>query len=77
MAEALRRHGVTDPKAVIAAADAAVLVLGKDRCICRRDVHAQHHHSPVDRCPWCHPAAVPKARKRKSGTDTVPTQGLL
>lgn len=75
VAEALREHGVTDPKAVLAAADAAERILGRDRCVCRQPVHLQHHLSPVPGCPWCQPATVPKARKR--GAATVPTDGLL
>ena len=75
VAEALRKHGVTDPKAVIAAADAAELVLGRDRCVCRQGVHAAHHRTRVDGCPWCSPRATPKPKK--SWTETVPTGGLL
>lgn len=75
VSEALRVHGVTDPRAVVAAADAAVRVLGRDRCVCRRSVHLQHHDTPVDRCPWCSPAIVPKPRKRSM--ETVPTNDLL
>lgn len=76
VAQALREHGVTDPRAVLAAADAAVRVLGRDRCVCRQSVHAQHHHTPVDRCPWCMKGAAPPVQ-RKPGTVTVPTGGLL
>lgn len=75
VAEALREHGVTDPRAVIAAADAAELVLGRDRCVCRQSVHAAHHRTRVDGCPWCSNAAAPVPRK--GGTSTVPTGGLL
>lgn len=75
VARALREHGVTDPKAVMDAADAAVRVLGRDRCIHSRAVHNEHHAAPVDRCPYCSPRAVPKPKK--SGTETVPTGGLL
>lgn len=75
VAGALRENGVTDPRAVMAAADAAVRVLGRDRCVCRQAAHVQHHNAPVDGCSWCKPGKVPKARKR--GTETVPTGGLL
>lgn len=72
VAKALREHGVTDPKAVIAAAGAAELVLGRDRCVCRQSVHAAHHRTRVNGCPWCDRAAP-----RKGVTSTVPTGGLL
>jgi hypothetical protein len=73
--EALRGRGISDPRAVMAAADAAVRVLGRDRCVCRQAAHVQHHEAPVECCSWCKPGKVPKARKR--GTETVPTGGLL
>lgn len=76
VAEALREHGVTDPKAVIAAADAAELVLGRDRCVCRQSVHAAHHRTRVNGCPWCSKSTAAPA-PRKIGTATVPTGGLL
>ena len=75
VAEALREHGVMEPKAVMAAASAAASVLGHDRCVCRQAVHLRHHDAPVERCPWCRPGEVPAPRKR--GTSTVPTGGLL
>lgn len=75
VAEALREHGVTDPKAAIAAADAAERILGRDRCVCRQSVHAAHHRTRVDGCSWCSPAAVPAPRR--SDAVTVPTGGLL
>lgn len=59
VAEALREHDVTDPRAVIAAADAAERVLGRDRCVCRQSVHSAHHRTRVDGCPWCSKAAAP------------------
>jgi hypothetical protein len=74
VAEALREHGVTDPKAVFAAAGAAERVLGRDRCVCRQSVHVRHHRTTVDGCPWCAKAA---AALRESSTATVPTGGLL
>jgi DNA-binding helix-hairpin-helix protein with protein kinase domain len=77
IAQALREHGITDPRAVLSAADAAVRVLGRDRCICRQAVHVQHHHTPVDRCPWCAKAAAAPPPARKPSTVTVPTGGLL
>lgn len=75
VAKALRGHGITDPHAVMDAAEAAERVLGRDRCTHSRAIHNQHHHAPVDGCPYCAPRAVPKTRK--SGTETVPTGGLL
>lgn len=75
VAEALRENGVTDPRAVLAAADAAVSVLGRDRCVCRQAAHVQHHDAPVDGCSWCKPGCARKPKKR--GTTTVPTGGLL
>ena len=75
IAEALRECGVTDPRAVIAAADAAVRVLGRDRCVCRQAAHVQHHEVPVEGCSWCKPGAARKPGKQ--GTATVPTGGLL
>lgn len=75
VAEALREHGVTDPNAVTSAACAAVRVLGRDRCTHSRAVHNRHHETPVERCPYCTPGAVPKPRKR--GVKEVPTGGLL
>jgi uncharacterized Fe-S cluster protein YjdI len=75
VAVALREHGVDDPRTVLAAADAAVRVLGRDRCVCKRAVHAEHHLTPVARCPWCAPDAAPVPRARQ--TVTVPTSGLL
>jgi len=72
---ALAEHGVTDPEAVTGAANAAVAVLGRDRCVCRRTVHDQHHAAPVPGCPWCTPAQ-PRLPTRP-GTDDVPTGGLL
>lgn len=75
VAEALREHGISDPRAVLAAADAATRVLGRDRCVCRQAAHVQHHDVPVECCSWCKPGAAPKTRKR--GTETVPTGGLL
>lgn len=71
----LRTHGIDNPQAVLAVADVAVRILGRDRCVCRKAVHLQHHDTPVDRCPWCRPAAVPAPKPR--GMDTVPTGGLL
>jgi DNA-binding helix-hairpin-helix protein with protein kinase domain len=53
LAAVLARHGITDPDAVTDAADAAVAVLGRDRCTCRASVHDEHHHTVVDDCPWC------------------------
>lgn len=75
VAEALRAHGVTDPQAVISAADAAVRVLGRDRCTHSRAVHDRHHITPVDGCPYCSRNIPPQIRK--FGTSTVPTGGLL
>jgi DNA-binding helix-hairpin-helix protein with protein kinase domain len=72
---ALAGHGITDPAAVTAAANAAVSVLGRDRCVCQRAIHSQHHHSPVPGCPWCTPAQPPQPAR--PGTDDVPTRGLL
>lgn len=71
----LDAHGIDNPQAVFAVARVAARVLGRDRCICRKSVHLQHHDTPVDRCPWCLPAVVPAPRLR--GTETVPTNGLL
>lgn len=71
VAEALREHGVTDPKAVLAAAGAAERVLGRDRCVHSRAAHAQHHCTVVDGCPWCAKAGPVKRAA------TVPTGGLL
>lgn len=75
ISEALRTHGVDDPRAVLAAADAAVRVLGRDRCTHSLAVHNAHHLTLVDHCPYCTPAigAPPPARRMS----TVPTQGLL
>lgn len=75
VAEALREHGISDPQAVLAAAAAAVRVLGRDRCVCRQSVHATHHLTLVPGCPWCaKPAAkVPK----QNAVEEVPTGGLL
>jgi len=73
--KALLEHGVTDPRAVMAAADAAVRVLGRDRCVCRQAAHVQHHDAPVEGCSWCKPGKVPAPRRR--GTSTVPTGGVL
>jgi DNA-binding helix-hairpin-helix protein with protein kinase domain len=45
-----------DPRNIAAAAAlAAVRVLGRDRCIHVKAVHAEHHArtGPVDGCPWC------------------------
>lgn len=75
LAEALRAHGVADARAVIAAADVAVRILGRDRCVCRQTVHAQHHATEVAGCPWCRPGQTPSPGRRK--TADVPTQGLL
>lgn len=77
VAQALREHGITDPKAVIAASDAAVRVLGRDRCVCRQGVHREHHHTFVPGCPWCSKPAGAATAAGKSGADTVPTGGLL
>lgn len=78
---ALAPHGVTDPAAITAAANAAVAVLGRDRCVCRASVHAEHHATAVDGCPWCAKAAetvaTPAASPAVGGMDTVPTGGLL
>lgn len=77
VAEALREHGVTDPRAVLAASDAAVRILGRDRCVCRQGVHQEHHLTFVPGCPWCSSPAGAAPKPRKSGTETVPTGGLL
>ncbi|MFF7308128.1 hypothetical protein [Streptomyces sp. NPDC008137] len=53
LAAALAPYGITDPAAITAAADAAVAVLGRDRCTCRAAIHNEHHHTAVDGCPWC------------------------
>lgn len=74
LADALRAHGIADARAVIAAADVAVRILGRDRCVCRPAAHA-HHAAPVANCPWCRPDACPAPRRRR--TDDVPTGGLL
>lgn len=77
VAEALRGHGVTEPRAVLAAADAAVRVLGRDRCVCRQSVHAAHHLTFVPDCPWCAKPAARVPKPGKSAVDEVPTGGLL
>ena len=71
----LRSYGIDHPQAVLAVADVAVRILGRDRCVCRQPMHVQHHLTPVDGCPWCKPGSVPAPRLRR--TDTVPTGGLL
>lgn len=73
----LRAHGIDHPQVVLDVAAVATRILGRDRCICRKAVHLQHHDAPVDRCPWCRPAAVPAPRRRSRRTETVPTNGLL
>lgn len=76
VAEALRGTGVTDPRAVLATADAALRVLGRDRCTHSKPLHLQYHVRPVRGCAWCHPGEVAKARRRR--TVTVPVRdGLL
>ncbi|MGW2213283.1 hypothetical protein [Streptomyces sp. NPDC001781] len=72
----LRAHGIYHPQAVLDVAAVAVRILGRDRCVCRQSVHLQHHETPVDRCPWCHPAKVP-GRRRRRRMETVPTGDLL
>ena len=69
-----------DPRNVAAAAaQAAVTILGRDRCTCRQSAHARHHtDGPVPGCPWCmtrdHADPTPPACP---GPDTVQTGGLL
>ncbi|MFJ5973553.1 hypothetical protein [Streptomyces sp. NPDC093060] len=53
IAAALRDHGITQLAAIQAAVDAALDVLGRDRCIHDSRIHNDHHHTPVDGCPWC------------------------
>ena len=76
---ALAPHGVSDPAAITAAANAAVAVLGRDRCVCRASVHQQHHQTVVDGCPWCAKTAEakPAAEPAVGGMDTVPTGDVL
>jgi hypothetical protein len=50
---ALAEHGINHPAAVEATVQAAVAVLGRDRCTHSQGVHADHHRTPVDNCPWC------------------------
>ncbi|MGW2048621.1 hypothetical protein ACWCPF_26070 [Streptomyces sp. NPDC001858] len=50
---ALHPHGITNPDVITAAAEAAAMILGRDRCTHERRIHAQHHHTTVDDCPWC------------------------
>ncbi|MFI6032990.1 hypothetical protein ACIBBD_02170 [Streptomyces sp. NPDC051315] len=50
---ALADHGINHPAAVEAAVQAAVAVLGRDRCTHDRNIHTQHHRTPVHGCPWC------------------------
>ncbi|MGY1579186.1 hypothetical protein [Streptomyces sp. MN13] len=76
LADALAAHGVTNPAAVTAAANAAITVLGRDRCVCRQATHAQHHHAPAPGCPWCAKAAETPPLPPRPGTDDVPTRGL-
>lgn len=76
LAATLAAHGITDPDTVTAAADAAVTVLGRDRCVCRASVHQQHHHTAVNGCPWCAKTAA-AGQPVASGVAVVPTRGLL
>jgi hypothetical protein len=77
LAEALREHGVANARAVLAVADVAVRILGRDRCVCRRAVHDAHHAATVERCPYCSPGTMPAPRRGRRSTEVVPTQGLL
>lgn len=66
LATALTPYGPVTHTAIRDAADAALRVLGGDRCTHQADTHQQHHTSPVDGCPWC-----------AAGTTTDDTEGPL
>jgi hypothetical protein len=76
LADALAAHGITDPAAIQVAAEAAVAVLGRDRCTCRAATHHQHHQAPVDGCPWCTPAPTIRPARQPAVTD-VQAGGVL
>lgn len=50
------------PHLVPLLAEAAIGVLGEDRCTCQQAVHERCHGKElVDRCPWC--VRLPEPRK--------------
>ncbi|WP_432136795.1 hypothetical protein, partial [Streptomyces sp. bgisy154] len=58
--DALTPHGPTSTTAIHDAAQAAIRVLGTDRCTHHSDTHHKHHTSPVNGCPWCVTAIDPE-----------------
>ncbi|WP_225825634.1 hypothetical protein [Streptomyces naphthomycinicus] len=76
LTEALRPHGITNPAAIHAAAHAAIQILGRDRCTHYRATHDDHHHTPVDGCPW-RTTHSPGDRHPQPAATTIPTGNHL